>query len=283
MRAAAQDAVAPEGVLVLTTRVRRILVFEWDVVAGAIAAVVAIFLSHFGVVSQVSVSGIVLLLSALLLIHMMRVEAHVHVVAENLGGVRQHVLDIEGKVGGTDVVVIPPLRIRQEFREFASRVQGELVWYNACCRMFRRQAVFDVTLRQLIDNPDVTAIRMVCAPREQAAWEADVVVKLRRCGGDAKVPVPVWGPLPPATSFLIGELRAERMPQALLVIMEEPFAAMSNGLGVPRYMFRVQNHSQLLPRMDEAARAAMGSFAAGGQPEQAGERRAVDAAAVDPE
>jgi len=54
-------------------------------------------------------------------------------------------------------------------------------------------------------------------------------------------------------SFRIGDHRESRRPQALVAVMDEPFASRGDPLSAPRYLFRVQNHSDILTAMATVA------------------------------
>ena len=69
---------------------QRLLRIDWDVIAGIIAAILAMLLSFMGVVSENVVRGIVLLLVALLLIRDLRAEARIQRLFDHLDLVRRH-------------------------------------------------------------------------------------------------------------------------------------------------------------------------------------------------
>lgn len=232
---------------------RRLLAVEWDTLAGIAAAFVALVLSLFGLVSDVTVRAILLLLAALILLRELRNDSRSAIHAEHLDCMRQDIRDLREKIGTTDLVVITPLALRSAFQDFVTHLGGRVTWYNACCRMFHRHEVFESTLGQLLGNPDVVAVEMLCDASERHAWDTDLAIKVRKCAGATKLREPIWGALPTAVSFLIGEHRESKRPQALMAIMEEPFASHGNGRSVPRYLFRVQNHSDILTAMAAVA------------------------------
>lgn len=245
-------------------RLRRLIAVEWDTLAGIAAAFVAMVLSIFGIVSDVTVRAILLLLAALILLHELRTDSRGAVHAEHLDCMRQDLRDLREKIGTTDLVVITPLALRREFCDFAAHLCGRVTWYNACCRMFHRREVFDGTLGQLLDNPEITALVLLCDEREREAWFGDVAARVQRHAGAEKLQTPLWADIPTTVSFLMGEHREYKRPQALMAIMEEPFASHGNGLSVPRYLFRIQNHSDILMAMAEVARHTAGGVAHAG-------------------
>jgi hypothetical protein len=150
--------------------------------------------------------------------------------------------------------LIGPQRLRQEFERFAHDAHGELTWYNACCLMFKRQEVFDATFQLVIDNPHVTSIQLICDEREKALWETEVLSKVQRCAGANKVRVPLWRKVPETISFIMADVGAKGRAEVLLSFWGEPFMARTIERSVPRYIFRVQGHSELVGRLAELER-----------------------------
>jgi hypothetical protein len=220
---------------------RRLLRIDWDVIAGIIAALVAMFLSFLGLVSETVGLGIVLLLCALLLTR------------------------VSDAVKPSEIQLIGPKKMRQAYSTFATSLYGDVRWFNVCCRMFRRQEVFDSTLRPLLDNPNVTSIRLLCRPEERSGWHAEVLPKLRQCENRAKLQEPSWAPIPGNVSFLIGDVDGDGRNEALVSILDEPFAALSHGTSVPRYLVRVFSDCELMLHIEEVTRYATNA------PETAGE------------
>lgn len=235
--------------------VRRLLAIEWDTLAGIAAAFIAIVCSFFGLVSETTVRAILLLLCALVLLRELRNDSRSAVHAEHLDIIRQDLRDVREKVGTTDIVVITPLALRHEFRDFARHLRGHVTWHNACCRMFHRREMFESTLGLLLGNPEITTIEMLCDERERDAWDSDVATKVGRHGGAAKLTQPLFGRISSSVSFIIGEHREYERPQALMAIMDEPFASRGEGVSVPRYLFRIQNHSDILTALADVARS----------------------------
>jgi len=238
----------------------RLLRIDWDVIAGIIAAVAAMLLSFMGVVSETVVRGIMLLLLALLLIRDLRSEGRFHRMSELIDVMRRHVSAFQESVRGPDVKLVGPKRLRAEFVQFSESLYGEVIWFNFCCRMFRRQEIFDAVLRPLIDNPHVPTVRILCQPEERTFWEADVVPKLKACDGRVKILGPYWGPMPGGVSFVLGDVGGDGQNEALLAILAEPFSAPNIGPSVPRYVLRLLSHCDLMVRVEELARHAATSF-----------------------
>lgn len=238
---------------------RRLLRIDWDVVAGIIAALVAMLLSFMGLVSDTVGRGIILLLCALLLIRDLRGEAREIRMFDKLDVIKRHVAGLMA-ARQADVQLIGPKRMRQEFADFATTVYGEVRWFNTCCRMFRRQEVFDATLRPFLENPHVTAIHLLCRPTERQAWLADLLPKLQKCDHGDKVRPPLWGEIRTDVSFVLGDVDGDGKDEAVLSISEEPFSTSAQGLAVPRFLVRVFSHCELIPPLEDMARHALSGF-----------------------
>lgn len=231
-----------------------LLQYDWDVIAGVLAAVIALILHFLHIAEGEVVLAIILALLALLLLRDLRAESRSHRLAEEVERVNGRLLEVQLALVPPDALLIGPQRLRQEFERFALDAQGELTWYNVCCLMFKRQEVFDATLRLAIGNPHVTSIQLICDEREKSLWEAEVLPKVRRCAGANKVRVPLWGKVPETISFILADMEAKGRAEVLLSFWGEPFMARTIERSVPRYVFRVQHHSELVGRLAEMAR-----------------------------
>jgi hypothetical protein len=233
---------------------KQFLKLDWDVIAGVLAAVIALILHFLHVAESDIVTAIILALLALLLLRNLKAESLGHRLAEDVEGLRAQVSDVQHAVVPPDAVLIGPHRLRHEFERFAVDVHGDVVWYNACCLMFKRQEVFDVTLRLVLDNPHVTSIQLICDESERPIWETDVLPKVQACQGTGKLRIPVWRKLPQTISFISAEVRTHGQPEVLLSFWGEPFMARIIERSVPRYIFRIQKHSELIARLSEVER-----------------------------
>lgn len=238
---------------------RYLLRIDWDVVAGIIAAVVAMLLSFMGIVSETVGRGIILLLCALLLVRDLRGEAREHRMFDKLDVIKRHLTNLAA-AKQADIHLIGPKRMRQEFADFATTVYGDVRWFNACCRMFRRQEVFDATLRPFLENPNVKSVHLFCRPEERQFWLADLLPKLKKCGHGDKVRPPLWGPIRTNVSFVLGDVDGDGKDEAVLSIIEEPFAATNQGPAVPRFLIRVFSHCDLIASLEDMSRHAMSDF-----------------------
>lgn len=233
---------------------KMLLQYDWDVIAGVLAAVVALALHFLHIAESEVVLAIMLALIALLLLRDLRSEGRSHRLAEEVERVNGRLLEIQQALVPPDALLIGPQRLLQEFERFAVDAQGDLTWYNVCCLMFKRQEVFDATLRMAIDNPQVTSIQLICDEREKTLWETEVKPKVQQCAGAAKVREPLWGNVPETISFILADTRAKGRAEVLLSFWGEPFMARTLERSVPRYIFRVQHHSELVGRLAELVR-----------------------------
>jgi hypothetical protein len=120
--------------------------------------------------------------------------------------------------------------------------------------MFRTDDVFDLMLRPAMENPQVTAIRFVAKESEKPLWEQHILPKLKHCPNWQKVEEPRWCQLPETVSFILADMNQDGRTEALLSFWGEPFMARTTAQQVPRYIFRVQSHSDLVARLVELER-----------------------------
>ena len=158
-----------------------------------------------------------------------------------------------------DAVLIGSPRLRSASERFARRARGEMTWFNVCLRMFVRQELFDALLGSAIENPAVTGIQFVLDADERSLWESQVMPKLAACSGRAKVREPRWCQLRESVSFILSETDAEGAVEAHLSFWGEPFMSRTAGVDVPRYIFHVQPHSELIGRLVELERRYRGT------------------------
>jgi hypothetical protein len=106
-----------------------------------------------------------------------------------------------------------------------------------------------------VENPQVTRIEFVLDGGERANWRDHVLPKLAVCRGREKVTEPQWRTLHETVSFVLADRDADGQAEAQLSFWGEPFMARTTGREVPRYIFHVHAHSELVPRLVELARA----------------------------
>lgn len=226
---------------------------EWDAIAGAVAACVALVLHLFHVVNTNVLLSVLLVLTALLLIRDLRREAaddRVENVLRALAADAQHILS---QLVTPDVVLIGPRGLLAETERFAVVARGEMTWFNVCLDMFIPQVVFDAMLRPAIENPAVTKIQFFIDERELEKWDRIIVPKASECVGAAKLVVPVTCAMGESLSFILAEVDGN-VVEALLSFWGEPFMSSAAGRDVPRYIFRVDGSSELIARFVDLER-----------------------------
>lgn len=105
-----------------------------------------------------------------------------------------------------------------------------------------------------MENPLVTHITFVLDESEQANWRDHVAPKLATCFGQDKVLNPRWCNLKESVSFILADRESDGQVEAQLSFWGEPFMARATGGDVPRYIFHVQAHSELIPQLVELVR-----------------------------
>jgi hypothetical protein len=127
--------------------------FEWEAIAGLVAAVAAIVL-HFLHVTDVNVLRVItLVLVALLFLRDLRTDERWRSM-ESASRLSVRLLEeIKETTHPAEIHLIGPTQLRQATIHFAERAQGEVVWFNACPQMFESKEVCDAILRPFLDNP----------------------------------------------------------------------------------------------------------------------------------
>ena len=232
----------------------KLLRIDWDIIAGIVAAVAAIVLHLLHVAESAVLLTIILVLLALLLLRSLRGEHRMDVLTDAASRAEGLLREVQTSLSPPDAILIGPRQLRKESERFTRAARGEMIWFNVCCLMFSRDEVFDTLLKPAITNPLVTAIQFVSDESEKEIWESTVLPKILKCAGHEKVRPPRWVSLPRTISFVLADIDADGRPEALLSFWGEPFMAYTTGQQVPRYIFRVQGRSELLPRLIELER-----------------------------
>jgi len=236
---------------------RRLLDFDWEAVAGAAAAVVAIVLHLVDVVEEDTLLVIILFILAVILVRDLRKQGREERAHEAMERAEVAMHAMQAAIAPPDAILIGPRKLRSESERFARRGRGEMLWYNVCLEMFRPQQLFDAMLRPAIDNPQVTRVQFVLDEGAREVWEDVVTPKLQTCDGSAKVAEPRWTSLPEDVSFIVAETE-DGATEALLSFWGEPFMSRQADRQVPRYIFHVQSGSELIERLIELGRLARG-------------------------
>lgn len=229
--------------------------YDWDAVAGIVAAAVALVLHLLHVIEQDILLTITLVLVAMLLLRQIRQEARDERIEATSARTELQLGKLHDALKPADVALIGPRHLRAASEAFAAQARGDMVWFNVCLMMFRPQALFDVLLRPAVENPLVTRIEFVLDEGERANWRDHVVPKLAACRGREKVSEPRWCTLRESVSFILADRASDGQSEAQLSFWGEPFMARAAGHDVPRYIFLVHGHSELIPRLVELARS----------------------------
>ncbi|MFP5505349.1 MAG: hypothetical protein ACLGH6_04065 [Gammaproteobacteria bacterium] len=235
-------------------KIKHLLNYEWDAIAGIVAAVVAIVLHLLHVVDEHVILPIVLALMGLLFINFMRHTRNNELTAEQVERTARAVTRIQSTLRHPEVVLVGPRNLRTANETFVRNMSGETVWFNVCLSMYRPQPLFDALLRPAIENPRVTSIQFVLDESQQMLWRDDIRPKIVACAGHDKVREPRWCRLSKTTSFILADSQSGDGAEALLSFWGEPFMAQSVDRDVPRFIFHVQSHSELLPHLVELER-----------------------------
>jgi hypothetical protein len=228
--------------------------YDWDAIAGIVAAAAALILHLLHIVQSDILLTLTLVLVALLLLRQLRHEEREERVEDIAGRTEQLIVRLHDVLKAPDVVLVGPRHLRTASEAFARQARGDMIWFNVCLMMFRPQELFDCLLRPAVENPRVTRIEFVLDEGERANWRDHVVPKLAACRGREKVVEPRWYPLHESVSFVLGDRDADGRAEAQLSFWGEPFMARTTGRDVPRYIFHVHAHSELVPRLVELAR-----------------------------
>lgn len=235
-------------------RASRLLSYEWDAVAGILAAVAAIVLHFLHVVDEQIILSIVLALLALLFVNFLRHARSNERTAEQVERTEHAIRRIQATLKTPDVMLVGPRQIRSVSETFARHMKGDAVWFNVCLSMYKPQPLFDALLRPAIENPVVTSIQFVLDESQKELWETEVQPKIAACAGASKVREPRWCALAENVSFILADSQHSGGAEALLSFWGEPFMAQSTDREVPRYIFHVQKHSELLSHLVELER-----------------------------
>lgn len=231
-----------------------LLHYDWDAIVGIVAAGAALVLHLLGVVETDVVLAIALLVLALLLFRDLRREAQDERLVEQTDRNASAIESIARGLTPADVILLGPRQLRPASVAFARGAHGEMIWFNVCLLMFKPQSLFDALLRPALENPNVTGVQFVLDESEHERWNEEVVPKAEATGNLEKLREPRWIPLKQeAVSFILADT-ADGQTEAHLSFWGEPFMARQPGFDIPRYVFHVQAHSELVVRLVEMER-----------------------------
>lgn len=235
-------------------KLKRILSYEWDAIAGIVAAIVAIVLHLLHVVDEHVILPIVLAMMALLFINFMRHTRNNELTAEQVGRTAHAVRRIHSELKPPDVVLVGPRHLRSANEHFIRQMSGDTIWFNVCLTMYKPQPLFDALLRPAVDNPMVSSIQFILDESQRDLWEQVIQPRISARAGNAKVREPRWYSLAKTISFILADSQLNGGAEALLSFWGEPFMAQTTERDVPRFIFHVQRNSELLPHLVELER-----------------------------
>jgi hypothetical protein len=236
---------------------KKFLSFEWDAIAGIVAAVVAIILHFLHVVDEHVILPFVLALMALLFINFMRHTRNNELTADQVDRTAHAVGRLQSALKPPDVILIGPRQLRSANEQFIRQMSGDTIWYNVCLSMYQPQQLFDALLRPAVDNPMVSSIQFVLDESQRTLWQQVIQPRLTACAGQAKVREPRWYGLSKTVSFILADNQLSGGTEALLSFWGEPFMAQTTERDVPRFIFHVQRNSELLPHLVELERSCI--------------------------
>jgi len=238
-------------------KIKKLLSYEWDAIAGLLAAVAAIVLHMLHIVDEHVILLIVLALMGLLFINFMRHIRNNELTAEQVDRTEHAVYSIQAALKLPDIILVGPRQLRSVSEQFASHMKGDTIWYNVCLSMYKPQPLFDALLRPAVENPMVNSIQFILDASQKDLWLEEVQPKIIACSGHPKVREPCWCTLSKNISFILADSQHSGGAEALLSFWGEPFMAQSTEQDVPRFIFHVQKNSELLPHLVELERGCV--------------------------
>ncbi len=235
-------------------KLKNILKFEWDAIAGIIAAVTAIVLHLLHIVDEHTILLILLALVGLLFINFLRHTSENEKTAHQIIQSARKISKIQQAIQPPDVILVGPRHLRTSHEQFLLNLSGDTIWFNVCLSMYRTQALFDALLKSALENQRVTTIQFVLDARQKQIWEDTVFPMIKKSGQESKVKSPQWQTLDNPVSFILGDSSVGGGTEALLSFWGAPFMAQTTEHEIPRYIFHVQQRSELLPHLEELAR-----------------------------
>jgi len=236
---------------------KRFLSFEWDAIAGIVAAVAALVLHLLHVVDEHVILPIVLALMALLFINFMRHTRNNELTAEQVDRTAHTISSIQSALKHPEVILIGPRHLRSANEQFIRHMSGDTIWFNVCLSMYKPQPLFDALLRPAVDNPMVSSIQFILDESQRDLWQQAIQPKIAACHGNAKVREPRWYSLSKTVSFILADSQLSGGAEALLSFWGEPFMSQTNERDVPRFIFHVQKNAELLPHLVELERTCV--------------------------
>ena len=126
---------------------RKSLSYEWDAIAGLLAAVAAIFLHMLHIVGEQVVLPVILALFGLLFINFMRHTRNNEAAAELVEKTEDAVRGIQSALTSRDIVRIGLRQLRSASEHFARHMGGDEIWFNVCLSMYSPSPLFGALVR----------------------------------------------------------------------------------------------------------------------------------------
>jgi hypothetical protein len=234
---------------------KRLLNLDWDAIAGIAAAVAALVLHLLHIVEADVLLVIIMVMLAIILLRDLRRENQSERIAKVAKQTEKTVMNIQSAIKPTDAVLIGPNKLLSESESFSRTAGGDMIWFNICPCMFKPQVVFDKIFKSAIENPFTTSIQFILDEKEKDNWQKMVVPKVIKCTNTKKVLEPLWRVMNEKISFIIAKNDLSKMTEALLSFWGEPFMSSATGQNVPRYIFHILGHSELVARLNEVERS----------------------------
>lgn len=228
--------------------------YEWDAIAGILAAVVAIILHFLHVIDEHIILPVVLTLMALLFINFIRHTRNNEKSAEEVEHIHRMVGKIESSLTTPDILLIGPRQLRGAHQEFLHNICGEVVLFNVCLSMYRTDPLYDSLLRPIIENPQVSSVQFILDANQKSLWDSEVLPRISNSADSRKVHQPHWHKLEKNLSFILADSQTSHQVEALLSFWGEPFMSQSTAHDIPRYILHVQPHSELLTQLIDLER-----------------------------
>jgi hypothetical protein len=234
---------------------KRLLQLDWDAIAGIIAAVAALLMHFLHVIDADVLLMLAVVLIALLFLRDLRREHHTERLDEHMAQTATAVQALQATLRPPDALLVGSRQLRVVTEGFAGQAHGDMVWFHVCLLMFQPQSLFDTLLRPAIENPRVRSIQFVLDHEQRELWESAVLPKVQQCRGHDKVKDPCWSTIRENVSCIISDTGTAGRTECLVSFWGEPFMARTVGRNVPRYIFHVQSHSELVGRLVDLVRS----------------------------
>lgn len=129
---------------------KQLRTFEWDAIAGIIAAVAAIVMHLLHLIDEGILITIAVVLIALLFIRDLRRDRATEKAYATIERNQTALQSIQTNLLPPDAVLVGPTQLRVASERFAANAKGEMIWFHVCLSMFRSPSSilsFDQRLR----------------------------------------------------------------------------------------------------------------------------------------